>query len=151
MFRYISKDKFNQDILNDRFAIHSGKEDRQYGFYKSDIMSEFQLYDTIILIISYKDIEQLLKLKVNTEIIVLTFKDNISEMVRNRIKARSIDMESREIEIRARYAQYEHDKYFTNIKKESKLVIYTDLYGIDEMVKFVKNNLELEEKEQIII
>lgn len=146
LYRYISIEKFIEDQKNKKFAISSGKHKRRYGFYKSDIMSELEKYDTIFLVVSYKEIKQIKKLRMDVDIVTLTFSKNIESYVKNRIKERNVYYDPLDLEIRARYAKYEHDKYFANIYQESDIIIYTDLHGINEMTEIVKNRLNLRDK-----
>lgn len=146
LYRYISIEKFIEDQRNNKFAISSGKHERRYGFYKSDIMSELEKYNTILMVVSYKEIEQIKKLRMTVNIVTLTFSGNIGNYVKNRIKERTMYYNPLDLEIRARYAEYEHDKYFENIYQESDIVIYTDLHGLNETAEIVKNRLKLKDK-----
>lgn len=146
LYRYISIEKFIEDQRNNKFAISFGKHERRYGFYKSDIMSELEKYNTILMVVSYKEIEQIKKLRMTVNIVTLTFSGNIGNYVKNRIKERTMYYNPLDLEIRARYAEYEHDKYFENIYQESDIVIYTDLHGLNETAEIVKNRLKLKDK-----
>lgn len=146
LYRYISIEKFIEDQKKNKFAISSGKHERRYGFYKSDMMSELENYNTILLVVSYKDIEQIVNLRIGIDIVVLTFSNDIESYVKSRIKERNIHYDPLDLEIRAKYSKYEHDKYYEDICKEASIIVYTDLHGINETAEIVKNKLKLRKR-----
>lgn len=143
---YINIEEFENLQKQGKFAISSGRHGRRYGILKSDVMLSFAKSDKLIIITSYKDIEQIKSLNIRNKIVVLTFFEDIKKNVEERIRLMRIN-NYEDIKQRVNYALMEHEKYFVKVKKYADVLVYTDIYGIEQTKNIVKLALNLKNKE----
>lgn len=149
-YRYLSHQEYRELYEKGEFLLSSGdgpeiskKYGNFYGVLIKDCIEICKSYSIIILFVSYKDLNTLIKLKekgLDIDIINLTFND-IEKGVRNRL----IERKHNETEIinRVNCAIDYENMYGHNIKKYSTSVIYTDVLNIDETFEEVVKKLEL--------
>ena len=153
-YRYLSHEEYNELLKEGKFLISSGdgpivsKEyGNFYGVLKQDCLDSFSKNDTIVLYVSYKDIEQLNKLKqegLNIDIVGVTFSD-IEKGVRERLLNDSSRNHSEDdINRRILIALSDNEKYRNLLETYATTIVYTDILGIEETYQKVCNDLGLE-------
>lgn len=145
LYSYISIEEFEKLQREGRFAISSGKHERRYGILKCDIMECLEKEDLIAIVTSYKDISKIKRLNINSKIIVLTFKD-IEKNSEERIRNTGRFSDERDIIQRIKYALMEHEEYFSYVEKEADIIVYTDIYDINQTRRIVEESLKIERK-----
>lgn len=149
LYKYISVKEFEKLKQEGKFAISSGKHERRYGIFKYDIMKCLEKNDLIAIITSYKDISKIRKLNIDSKIIVLTFK-NIKTKIEERIRNSGKYPNEKDIMQRIKYALKEHEEYFSDIKKEADIIVYTDVNDINKTKNLVEKSLKSERKRELI-
>jgi len=153
-YRYLEHSEYRSLVENDAFLITSGdgpEVKKEYGnFYgvlKQDCLVALEKTDTIILYVSYKDIERLKELKkqgFNIEIVGITFSD-IEKGVRNRLLSDHTRNHTEEdMNRRINIAVSDNEKYRKQLELNATSIVYTDLLGIEETYNKVIKDLELE-------
>lgn len=155
-YRYLPHEVYARLVESDDFLITSGDGpvvDRKYGnFYgvlKYDVDEAFKECDTVLLYVSYKDLEQLTDLKnqgYDIDIVNLTFMD-VENGVRDRIandhaRAHTEDDIRRRVDCAVDY----EEKYGKAIERHATSRVYTDILDIEETYEKVINDLGLEEE-----
>ena len=130
-YAYLSQEEFKDYEEKDLFFMSSGSIDK-YGFIRQDYGSP------IIITTSYKNTLRLLQRESNVIVIELAY-TNIIEEMKNRFESRNND--ELLYKKRIRHDIEDHEKYFEEVKKVSSLVIYTDLYSIDEVNNIIEDHL----------
>lgn len=143
-YRHITFEEFNVYLREDKFLIASSDGVRGYGILKSDCEDAWCFSDTIILNVSYKDIQQLNLLPYKVQVVVLTFKDIVDG-----IKARMTKLSDRlhspeDVDYRIESAQKDCEQYFSALKKYATVIAYTDTMSESETYSFVTKALKLE-------
>ena len=154
-YRYLPHEVYARLVEHGDFLITSGDGpvvDRKYGnFYgvlKYDVEEAFKHHDTVLLYVSYKDLEQLIELKksgVEVDIVNLTFMD-VENGVRDRIandhaRAHTEDDIRRRVDCAVDY----EEKYGKAIERHATSKVYTDVLDIEETYQQVISDLGLEE------
>ena len=155
LYRYLTHEEYANYIYRGEFFFSSGdgpevkKEyGNFYGILMDDIAEAWKKSDTIIIYISYKDLEFLGMLKecgFNIDIIDLSF-TNIEKGIIERIsnnKGRNHTKE--DIEKRVKCALEYEEKYADAIKIHAKARIYTDLLDIDATYQKAVSELGMED------
>lgn len=152
-YRYFTHEKYKKEFDLGHFLISSGdgpdikKEyGNFYGVLKSDCIDAFERSNTIILFVSYKDIDKLINLKkagFNINIIDLTF-TNIAQGIKNRLIGnieRNHTLE--DIDSRIRNAVIDNEKYRQKINKYADIIVFTDIFDIENTYNEVYKKLKL--------
>lgn len=136
-YNYISMEEFISKLHNNEFIVGSTDGVRGYGVLQSDCDKAFIKADTLLLHVSYKDIDQLQKINIPTKLVVLTYK-NLEYSMRKRFleenKSRT------DIDYRISSAQDDYEKYFNKIKEFATNIVYTDLLNINDTYKIVSES-----------
>lgn len=151
-YRFLTHEEYNNLHKNNKFLISSGdgtvikKEyGNFYGVLISDCEEKWKNNSTIILFVSYKDIDTLLKLKqkgINIKIINLTFK-NIEESMKSRINTNQRNHSKEDIEKRIKCAIEYEQIYGRLVKDNADSIVYTDTLNINQTYEKVCNDLKL--------
>lgn len=139
MYRYISVEKFKNNVGQNKFLISSFDGVRGYGILKSDSEECFEKNENILINISYKDIKKFKELNYETHLFIITFQD-IESTIRFRItKQERGQSDEEEIEYRIKSAKEDNDKYIKEITKSADLIIYTDVLNKEDAYDKIKN------------
>lgn len=151
-YRYLTHKEYKNLYENGEFLLSSGdgpeiseKYGNFYGVLIDDCIETWKLYSIIILFVSYKDLNTLIKLKekgLNVDIINLTF-NNIEKGVKNRLHDKKREHSEDEIINRVKCAKEYESMYSEDIRKHSTSVIFTDVLNIEETYEEVVKKLEL--------
>ena len=119
-----------------------------YGILESDYKSSFEESDRIMLFISYRDIENLYKIKKNdnelcVQILNLTFTD-LDTCIAERLKTRGT-YSTAEVIKRIENAKELNHKYKKALDRLVDVTIYTDLYSIEKTYKQAVEQLKIKE------
>ena len=143
-YRYLTHEEYKQLNDNGEFLISSGdgpEIDKKYGnFYGvliDDCIETWKTCSIIILFVSYKDLNTLIKLKekgLNIDIINLTF-NNIEKGVKNRLHDSKRDHTEEEIRNRVNCAKEYENLFGETIRKNS-----TSGYVTKEFQKYLEEN-----------
>lgn len=154
-YRYLTHDEYNDYLLNNCFLISSGdssvvkKENGNfYGVLFDDCLEEEMQNSTLILFVSYKDIERLLSLKNNgydINIVNLTFKE-ITKGVFTRLQFSNRNHTEIDIYKRVKCALEYEEKYGDFVRSVADCVVFTDIFDIDMTYQKVCYDLNLEKK-----
>ncbi len=140
-YNYISMEDFIKKLNNNEFIVGSTDGVRGYGVLQSDCDKAFMNTDTILLHVSYKDIDQLQRINIPTKLVVLTYR-NLEYSMRKRFleenKSRT------DIDYRISSAKDDYKKYFDRIKEFAINIVYTDLLSIDDTYKIVSESFGFE-------
>lgn len=149
-YRYLTHQEYKELYEQEEFLLSSGdgpeiceKYGNFYGVLIKDCIEICKSYSTIILFVSYKDLNTLIKLKqkgLDIDIINLTFND-IEIGVKNRLIERKHN--EKEIINRVKCAVEYENLYSHDIRKYSTSVIYTDVLNVEETFEEVVKKLEL--------
>ena len=153
-YRYLLHDEYKKLYDEGRFLISSGdgKEIKPeygnfYGVLIDDCLSAWEESNIIILFVSYKDIDALVKLNNETykiNIVNLTFND-IENGVKTRLEADPVRNHTAEdIKKRVECALIDTQKYQKALSMHAKTIIHTDVLGIEETYNKVCLQLKLE-------
>lgn len=151
LYRYLTHEEFANYVHQGKFFLASGdgpKVKKEYGnFYGiliEDIEESWKISNTIIIYVSYKDLELLGKYKengFNIDIIDLSF-TNIEQGVRTRLENdKNRNHTKEDIEKRTKCAVEYEKKYAKTIEKYAKIRIYTDILDIESTYKKVCEEL----------
>lgn len=124
-YRHISLNEFLTLLESDNFLVGSTDGIRGYGVLHSDCCESFKTTDTILLNVSYKDIEQLKKIELPVRLVVLTYKYLEVSMKERMLLSNRVQTDE-DIAYRLWSAKEDHNKYFEEVSKFAKDVIYTD-------------------------
>lgn len=151
-YRYLTHEEYNELYNLNKFLISSGDGSiikKEYGnFYGvliSDCIESWKDNSTIILYVSYKDIDSLLNLKqkgLNIKIVNLTFK-NIEENMKARINTNQRNHSQEDIDRRIKCAIEYEKNYGELVRKNSDSVIYTDILNAKQTYERVCHDLNL--------
>jgi len=152
-YRYLKHSTYKELYEKGEFLISSGdhsiikKENGNfYGVLKKDCDTTFEKNDTIILFTSYKDIEQLVRLRqenIQIDIINITFK-NIETGVKLRLVGNTTrNHTEKDITSRVRIALLDAKNYEKAIQENASVTIYTDFLNIEETYQEVCKKLIL--------
>lgn len=151
-YRYLNHETYAQLLDENKFLISSGdgtvvkKEyGNFYGVLIQDCIDAWKENKTIILFVSYKDLEQLMELKrngLNINIISVTFSD-IEKGVRQRLEndpARDHSIE--DINRRVNIAVLDDQMYRKKLEECAKTIVFTDVLNIEETYEKVSQELK---------
>lgn len=151
-YRYLTHEEYSMMFNANKFLISSGDSliiKKEYGnFYGvlvSDCIESWKDNSTIILFVSYKDIDFLLNLKqkgLNIKIVNLTFK-NIEENMIARLNTNKRNHSQEDIEKRIKCAIEYEKTYGELVRRNSDSVIYTDILNIEQTYEKVCYDLNL--------
>lgn len=152
-YRYLTHEVYRELLENNEFFISSGdgpEVKKEYGnFYGvllEDCCDAWRKSDIILLFVSYKDIEQLQRLRengINVKIVNLTFID-IETLVEQRLMGDSSRNHTvSDIRSRVRWALLDDERYCSDLKKYATTTIYTDIFNIEETYEKVVKELKL--------
>lgn len=130
-YKHCSLPKFLNIEKQKEFLIGSNDGIRGYGVLKQDCETTFKSYDTLLINSSYKDIYQLQKSTISVRLIVLTFQD-IEKGIYERIVNSSRNHNQNDINYRVKSALEDYEKYFEEVAKFAKAIIFTDLHDKEE-------------------
>lgn len=138
-YTYLSHDEFREYADNGEFLLYSGdgpevkKEyGNFYGYLTSSCESAWEKSDTIIMYVSYKDIDALRKIGergIDLNLINLTFRtENFKESIENRIRSdKSRNHTEEDIRRRVVCAEEYEEKYGKAVQRFAAAVICTDI------------------------
>ena len=146
-YKYVSIDEFNGLIRERKFLIASGEGTNFYGVLKQDCEDAWQLSNSIILNVSYKDLDQLknLSYRIKVNLVVLTFKD-IARGVQSRLILSNRLSSDYDINHRIDSALKDFDKYFTLVKSFASLIVYTETISERETYDLIVEKLSLKQE-----
>lgn len=157
-YRYLTHQEYQKKVEENAFLISSGdsaiikKENGNfYGILKEDCLSAFQKENTIILFTSYKDLECLINLQQQgflINIINLTYTDIEIGMKKRLMNNPERNQSKQDIENRIKSALIDHEKYKEVLKEYATVIIYTDIFDIEETYQKVYEVLSLENQEE---
>lgn len=152
-YRYLTHDIYKQNLDNNKFLISSGdgqivkKEcGNFYGVLKEDCLAAWEKSDSIVLFVSYKDIETLKKIEQNgleVDIINLTFKNIEKGMKERLIGNKERNQSPIDINNRIQIALDDTNKYQKLLETYAKTIIYTDLLDIEQTYQKACTDLTL--------
>lgn len=152
-YRYLSHEVYRELLENNEFFISSGdgpavkKEyGNFYGVLLEDCYDAWKKSDIILLFVSYKDINQLQRLRekgINIAIINLTFIDIETFVEQRLISDSNRNHTESDIKSRVRWALLDDEKYCSDLKKYATTTIYTDIFNIEETYEKVVKELKL--------
>ena len=114
---------------------------------KQDCEDAWQLSNSIILNVSYKDLDQLknLSYRIKVNLVVLTFKD-IARGVQSRLILSNRLSSDYDINHRIDSALKDFDKYFTLVKSFASLIVYTETISERETYDLIVEKLSLKQE-----
>lgn len=155
-YRYLSHEEYRNLEENHQFLITSGdgpvvkpEYGNFYGILLEDCLQAWQQNSTIILFVSYKDIERLIQLKkegYSIQIVNLTY-TNIELGMKDRlINNCERDHSALDIHNRIQSALKDQEKYGEIIKRCVDSIIYTDQLDIEHTYQQVCIDLGIKSK-----
>ena len=148
-YKYVSIDEFNGLIRERKFLIASGEGTNFYGVLKQDCEDAWQLSNSIILNVSYKDLDQLKNLsctyRIKVNLVVLTFKD-IAKGVQSRLILSNRLSSDCDIKHRIDSALKDFEKYFTPVESFASLIVYTETISETETYDLIVEKLGLKQE-----
>lgn len=135
---FIDDKTFSLYDKNNLFFFTTGHNDNKYGYLNEQHLNG----KTMLMATSYKNALRLAEKYKNTIIITLAYK-NIESKLIDRMKLRNDNLNN--FKSRINYAIQDHKNNFEKISSISALILYTDLYTIDEVNNIVSNYLSINE------
>ncbi len=157
-YRYLSHEEYSTKFLNKEFLISSGDSNviskangNFYGVLKQDCETAWELSNTIILFVSYKDIYQIIHLKniYSIDVVNLTF-NNIREGVKYRLindHKRKHTMD--DIDSRVQCALQDNGNFGDVVNLYASSVVCTDDFDADATYNKVCQDLKLVKKKGV--
>lgn len=152
-YRYLRHDEYRKLLEEGKFLISSGdgpvvseEYGNFYGVLKSDCVDAWKCSNVIILFVSYKDIKQLIELKVNgldIDIVNLTFTEIENGIIERLTNDSFRNHTEQDIKSRIKNAILDNEKYGNALQMYAKTMIYTDLLSIEQTYQKVCKDLGL--------
>ena len=157
-YRYLEHKEYDKLLKQGKFLISSGdgpEVKKEYGnFYGvliDDCISAWSKSNIIILFVSYKDIDALVKLKnkgIDVEIVNLTFSDikkGVSDRLTNNTERNHT---LNDIERRINCALEDSEKYGKALSIYAKTIVYTDMLNAEQTYGKVCKELKLSKEKK---